>query len=277
MEASSEERPLHGFTVGITAERKAAELGSLLQRRGAAVRYGAAMHTVPAPDDGELIAATDAVLAEPVHYVVAVTGSGFRGWLEAAERRGMGERLKQHLGEAELLARGAKASGAIRGAGLRESWTAPSEEMPETLEHLLLRGVEGKRVVVQLHGDPMSEFREKLRAAGAEVLPIVVYRWEDPADLPALDALIDAVIAGEIDALPFTSAPAATNFLMRAERTGRGERLLTALREKVFIACVGQVTAAPITRAGLPCSTPERARTAALVRLIADELPDRRR
>ena len=30
-------------------------------------------------------------------------------------------------------------------------------------------------------------------------------------------------------------------------------------------------------RAGLPCSTPERARTAALVRLIADELPDRRR
>ncbi|GAB2660736.1 hypothetical protein GCM10027271_19350 [Saccharopolyspora gloriosae] len=264
--------PLRGFTAGITAERKAGELGALLERRGAAVRYAPAMHTVPVHDDGELTAATEAVLERPVQHVVAVTGTGFRGWLESVQAQGSGERLLEHLGRAELLARGAKARGAIRGAGLRESFTAPTEEVADILARLLETGVAGERVVVQLHGDPMTDFRERLRAAGAEVLPIVVYRWTDPVDLPALDRLIDEVIAGEVHALPLTSAPAATNFLARAERTGRGPALLAALRG-VFIACVGPVTAAPIARAGLPHAMPERARTAALVKLVADELP----
>lgn len=269
------EQPLSGFTVGITAERKADELGALLTRRGAKVLYGAAMHTVPLPEDGELAAATREVLAAPVDFAVAVTGIGFRGWLEAAGHLGVGEELVRHLSGAELLARGAKARGAIRGAGLREAWTSPSEESSEILDHLLERGVEGRRIVVQVHGNAMHEFRDGLRRAGAEVVAVPVYRWTDPVDLGPLDRLIDAVIEGEVDALPFTSAPAATNLLDRAERTGRGEQLREALRERVFLACVGPVTAAPIERAGLPHLLAERPRTASLVRLVAEQLPAR--
>ncbi|MEV0698539.1 uroporphyrinogen-III synthase [Saccharopolyspora sp. NPDC050389] len=266
---------LSGFTVGVTAERKAAEIGSLFTRRGARVLFGAAMHTVPLPEDGELAAATEEVLAAPVDYAVAVTGVGFRGWIEAAQLTGVGGRLLAHLRSAEVLARGAKARGAVRGAGLVESWTSPSEESAEILEYLLARDLAGKRIVLQVHGDPMLRFREALRAAGAEVVPVTVYRWTDPVDLPALDGLIDAVLRGEVDALPFTSAPAATNLLARADRTGRGEAFREALRDKVFIACVGPVTAVPIDAAGLPYVMPDRARTASLVRLVADELPKR--
>ncbi|MBB5153369.1 uroporphyrinogen-III synthase [Saccharopolyspora phatthalungensis] len=264
---------LNGFTVGVTAERKAAEIGALFARRGARVIFGAAMHTVPLPEDGELATATEEVLAVPVDYVVAVTGVGFRGWIEAAQLSGIGDRLLARLRSAEVMARGAKARGAVRGAGLVESWTSPSEESAEILEHLLAHDLAGKRVVLQVHGDPMLKFREALRAAGAEVVPVTVYRWTDPVDLPALDRLIDAVLQGEVDALAFTSAPAATNLLARADRTGRGARLRETLRDKVFIACVGPVTAAPIDAAGLPYMLPERARTASLVRLVADELP----
>lgn len=267
--------PLRGFTVGVTAERKADELGGLLTRRGARVLYGAAMHTVPLPEDGELAAVTEQVLAAPVDFVVAVTGSGFRGWLEAAEHNGVGERLIEHLRSGALLARGAKARGAIRGAGLREAWMAPSEESADVLDYLLERGVAGARIVVQVHGDPMEQFRERLRAAGAEVVAVTVYRWTDPVDPGRLDGLIDAVIDGEVHALPLTSAPAAANLLGRAERTGRSEKLLEALRRNVFLACVGPVTAAPIVAAGLPYAMPERARTASLVRLVAEELPSR--
>ncbi|MGW1679960.1 uroporphyrinogen-III synthase [Saccharopolyspora sp. NPDC002376] len=271
----SEDQPLRGFTVGVTAERKADEIGALFTRRGARVLFGAAMHTVPLPEDGELAAATEAVLAGPVDYVVAITGVGFRGWFEAAEHAGVGERLLEHLRSAEVLARGAKARGAVRGAGLVESFTSPSEESAEVLSHLLERDLAGKRIVLQVHGDPMLSFRAALRDAGAEVVPVTVYRWTDPVDLGALDALIDAVLRGEVDALPFTSAPAATNFLARADHTGRGEQLRKALRDGVFIACVGPVTAAPIAAAGLPHAMPERSRTAALVRLVTEELPKR--
>ncbi|TDC90426.1 uroporphyrinogen-III synthase [Saccharopolyspora aridisoli] len=261
---------LSGFTVGITAERKAEEIGNLLARRGARVLFGAAMHTVPLPEDGELAAATERVLSAPVDFAVAITGMGFRGWSEAS-----GDALLAHLGDARVVARGAKAKGAVRGAGLREEWTSPSEESAEILAYLLEQGVAGKRVVLQVHGDPMLEFRRALTEAGAEVVPVAVYRWTDPVELDPLDRLIDAVIAGEVDALPFTSAPAATNFLARADRTDRGEALRKALRENVLIACVGPVTAAPIAEAGLPHAIPDRARTAALVRLVTEELPTR--
>ncbi|MDI2030065.1 uroporphyrinogen-III synthase [Saccharopolyspora sp. TS4A08] len=261
---------LSGFTIGITAERKAEELGNLLARRGARVLFGAAMHTVPLPDDGELAAATEAVLSAPVDFVVAITGMGFKGWVESS-----GEELVRHLSGARIVARGAKAKGAVRGAGLREEWTSPTEESAEILSYLLERGVAGKRVVLQVHGDPMLEFRRRLSEAGGEVVPVTVYRWTDPVDLDALDRLIDAVIAGEVDALPFTSAPAATNFLARADRTDRGEALRKALRDNVLIACVGPVTAAPIAGAGLPHEIPDRARTAALVKLVEERLPQR--
>ncbi|CAM00406.1 uroporphyrinogen-III synthase [Saccharopolyspora erythraea NRRL 2338] len=268
-----EQQPLTGFTVGVTAERKAEEIGGLLSRRGARVLYGAAMHTVPLPEDGELASATSEVLSAPVDIAIAITGVGFRGWLEAAEANGVRDRLVEHLRSATLLARGAKAKGAIRGAGLLEEWTSPAEESAEVLDHLLARGVSGARIVLQVHGDPMLRFQSELRDAGAEVVPVTVYRWTDPLDLPALDDLIDAVLAGEVDALPFTSAPAATNLLNRADRTGRGGRFRELLREKVLIACVGPVTAAPIAAAGLPYVMPDRARTGALVRLVAEELP----
>lgn len=270
-------RPLAGFTVGVTAERKAEELASLLERRGARVIRAPAMHTVPLPEDGELAAATAEVLAAPVDVAIAMTGVGFRGWLEAAEYNGDLERLVTCLRSAKLVARGAKARGAIRGAGLRDAWTAPGENSVEILEYLLGEGVDGKRVVVQVHGDRMIAFRQRLREAGADVVMVAVYRWTDPVDLGALDRLIAEVIAGEVDALPLTSAPAAANLLDRAERIGRGERFREALRDRVFLACVGPVTAAPIAGAALPYAMPERARTASLVRLVVDELPARPR
>lgn len=273
MDEATTARPLAGYTVGVTAERKAEELGALLTKRGAHVVHGAAMHTVPLPEDGELAAATRHVLEQPVDFVVATTGIGFRGWLEAAEDNDLGRQLVERLRPATLLARGAKALGAIRGAGLPDAWSAPSEESGEILEHLLTHDLTGRRVVVQVHGQPMLEFRERLREAGAEVIAVPVYRWTDPIDLDALDRLIGAVIDGAVDALPFTSAPAAANLLDRAHRLGRGDELHEALRTRVLLACVGPVTAAPIAEAGLPHVMPERARTASLVRLLVERLP----
>ena len=269
----SENGPLSGVTVGVTAERKADEFAALLTRRGARVVLGASMHTVPLPEDGELAAVTSEVLAAPVDFAVAVTGVGFRGWIEAADHNGVGERLREHLATATIAARGAKARGSVRGVGLHDPWTAPTEESSEVLEHLLSLGVEGKRVVVQVHGEPMTEFRERLRAAGAEVVAVPVYRWTDPLDLGPLDALIDAVLAGEVDAMPFTSAPAVVNLFGRADRTGRGEALRTALRDRVYVASVGPVTGKPLDAEGIPYVMPERARTGSLVTLLETQLP----
>jgi uroporphyrinogen-III synthase len=265
--------PLAGFTVGVTAARRADELGALLERRGAHVQHAPALRIVPLADDSELLDATHQLVAHAPDIVIATTAIGFRGWIEAAEGWGLGSSLLATLGEAELLARGPKVRGAIRAAGLREEWSPASESMAEVLQRLLDQGVEGRRIALQLHGEPLPGFVESLRAGGAEVVGVPVYRWMPPEDIAPVDRLIDATIARAVDAVTFTSAPAAASLIARAELRGIREELLQALRHDVLAACVGPVTAAPLEEHQVPTLQPERFRLGPLVQLLCVELP----
>lgn len=267
--------PLAGFVIGITAARRADELGALFVRKGATVRYGPAIRIVPLADDTELRSATTRLLEDRVDAVVATTGIGFRGWIEAAEGWGLGESLLTRLGEASLLARGPKARGAIRAAGLSEDYSPASESNAEVLQHLLDSGVDGQRIAVQLHGEPLPYFVDSLRAAGAEVIEVPVYRWVAPADPGPLDRLLDAVLDGAVDALPFTSAPAAASMLAIAKRTGRLPGIIQALETRVVAACVGPITAGPLAALGIPTVQPSRSRIGALARTVSDALEAR--
>ncbi|WP_055722435.1 uroporphyrinogen-III synthase, partial [Streptomyces niveiscabiei] len=269
--------PLAGFTVGVTAARRAEELGALLQRRGAAVVHAPALRIVPLADDSELLSATKDLLDQAPDIVVATTAIGFRGWIEAADGWGLGEPLLARLSTVELLARGPKVKGAIRAAGLTEEWSPSSESMAEVLDRLLDHGVEGRRIAVQLHGEPLPGFVEALRAAGAEVVGVPVYRWMPPEDLAPLDRLLDATISRGLDAVTFTSAPAAASLLSRAEQRGLSGELLAAFQHDVLPACVGPVTALPLQAAGVDTVQPERFRLGPLVQLLCQELPGRAR
>ncbi|MGH3570120.1 MAG: uroporphyrinogen-III synthase [Pseudonocardia sp.] len=267
--------PLAGFTVGVTAARRAEELGAMLARRGAAVLQGAALRIVPLADDTDLRGATGELIARPPDVTVATTGIGFRGWVEAADGWGIGEDLLRALGGGRLIARGPKARGAIRASGLVDAWSPPSESSAEVLSYLLAAGVEGLRIAVQLHGEPLPDVVEALTVAGAEVVEVPVYRWMPPADIAPLDRLTDAVLTGGIDALAFTSAPAAASMLARAATRGLREELLTALRGPVLALCVGPVTAGPLETVDVPTVQPQRSRLGAMVRQLEAELPSR--
>jgi uroporphyrinogen-III synthase len=268
--------PLAGYTVAVTAARRKEELGALLDRRGARVVYAPAIRIVPLADDAELVAATREVLARPVDLVVATTGVGFRGWLEAADAWDLP--LVEHLRSARVLARGPKARGAIRGGGLVDAWSPESESSAEVLEHLLSGAegpLEGRRIVVQLHGDPLPELVTGLRQTGADVLTVPVYRWVLPEDVAPVHRLVASVVAGAVDAVTFTSAPAAASLLAVAAEDGRRDELVAALRDRVMVVAVGPVTAGPLAAAGIPSIQPERARLGALAREVVARLPER--
>ena len=267
------EGALAGFTVAVTAERRRDELAALFERRGARVVKAPAITIVPLLDDQELHAATAACVELAPDVVIATTGIGFRGWLEAAEGWGMGDSLRAALGRARLIARGAKPCGAIRAADLNEDWSAVSESSEEILERLLEQGVAGRRIAVQLHGGPQAEFTGALREAGAAVLEIPVYRWTLPADLAPVRRLVGQIVAGQIDAVTFTSAPAVQALLDIAG--GGVDSVLDRFRERTMAACVGPVTAAPLVARGVPVVTPARSRLGALVKTVTDELPTR--
>lgn len=269
--------PLAGYTVGITAARRREEFGAALERRGARVVYAPSIRIVPLADDAELLVATQRCLAAPLDFAIATTGIGYRGWMDAAETWGLAEKLTEHLGGATIIARGPKAKGAIRASGLREEWSPDSESSSEVLEHLMANyDLEGRRIAVQLHGEPLPDVVETLRVAGAEVIEVPVYRWVPPEDPAPLTRLIEASVAGTIDCVAFTSAPAVVSFLQAADQMGQGAAVRAALREDVVAACVGPVTAGPLVREHIPALQPRRSRLGALVREIVDELPRRR-
>lgn len=272
-----EQGPLAGFTVGVTAARRADELGALLRRRGAAVVHGPALRIVPLADDTELLAATKELIDHAPDVVVATTAIGFRGWVEAADGWGHGEELLDCLRGVELLARGPKVKGAVRAAGLTESWSPSSESMAEVLDRLLAEGVAGRRIALQLHGEPLPGFVEALTAGGAEVVGVPVYRWMPPEDTAPLDRLLDGVLNGSLDAVTFTSAPAAASLLTRAQDRDVLPEFLAALRNEVLAVCVGPVTALPLQAHGIDTLQPERFRLGPLVQLLCQELPSRAR
>jgi uroporphyrinogen-III synthase len=267
--------PLTGFTVAVTADRRRDELAALLERRGARVVLAPALRIVPLADDTDLRLATLACVAKPLDAVVVTTGVGLRGWLEAAEGWGQVEALRSRFAAGYLVARGPKARGAVRAAGLVEAWSPDSESDDEVLDHLLDIGVAGKRVALQLHGEPQPEFSAALRDAGADVVEVPVYRWAPPIDPAPLRRLVDLTATRLVDAVTFTSAPAVGSLLRAAGPDG--EAVLHALRTDVVAACVGPMTAAPLRRRGVPVVEPTRARLGALVRALVEELPRRSR
>jgi len=263
------EQTMAGCVVLITADRRSAELGAALERRGARVRHAPALGIVPLAGDEALLDATRALLADPPDTVVVTTGIGFRGWVEAADAAGLADRLLALLGSARLVARGPKARGAIQAAGLVADWVAESETNGEIAQVLLDEGVDGLSIAVQHHGAGSDGLDEAFAAAGAKVRSLVVYRWGPPPDPEALHAGVRAAADGEIDAVVFTSAPGAAAWLDAADSLGVGERVVARTREGAMVAAaVGPVTAKPLLERGITPLVPERGRLGSLVRAL---------
>jgi uroporphyrinogen-III synthase len=168
---------LTGFTVAVTADRRRDELTALLERKGARVVLAPALRIIPLADDSELRTATLTCIAHPPEITVVTTGIGLRGWLEAAEGWGLADALRGRLLRTTLIARGPKARGALRAAGLTDAWSPESESCDEMLDYLIgtvdgcgmAGGVAGRRIAVQPHGS-RSRSSARRRAAGADVI-----------------------------------------------------------------------------------------------------------
>lgn len=264
---------LEGFRIGVTSDRRSADLIDALERRGAQVLHAPTLRIANARLDDPVLADTRAILAARPDVLLATTAYGVRRWFEVADAAGLGEALVEALSGAAILVRGPKARGGIRAAGLNDTAMSPSETTESLVDTLLASYPAGLVVAVQVHGflDPAQ--LDRLRTAGHHVLTVEPYRWTLPDDGDdRVDRLIDAICTGGVDCVTFTSAPAVTALLAAAESTDRLPAVVAALRDRVVAAAVGPVTAAPLVEAGIVPIQPERYRMGALIRLVCEHL-----
>lgn len=260
---------LAGCTVIIAADRRASDLATALERRGAQVHRAPAMTIVPNADDAELLRRTERLIVSPPDIVVVTTGVGFRGWMDAAHEHGLDEQLTAAFAGAQFVARGPKAHGAIQQAGFTADWVAESETSAEVGEYLRASRIAGKRIAVQHHGAGADGLDELLAADGAEVVSITVYRWGPPPDPEVVRRSALQAASGEADAVLFTSAPGASSWLQVAADAGASEGISRrASQGRLLLAAVGPITAAPLLEAGMRTTVADRGRLGSLARCV---------
>jgi uroporphyrinogen-III synthase len=269
-------RPLEGFVIGVTADRRSAEQAELLRRRGASVMHGPTIATAYLGSDERLLDATARVISIQPDYLVATTGIGVRAWFEAAQAAGTSDDLLAALSGTVVLARGPKAAGALETAGLRVEARASGERLTDLMSVLEERDLAGRVVAVQLYGDESPPLLAQLEERGATVLTVPVYRWRMPDDPQPALRLIEGACDGRLQAVTFTAAPAVHNLFTLAEGLGLADELTRRFNSSVLAACVGPVCGDAARAHGVEEPVqPGIGRLGLLVRALSDRLATR--
>jgi uroporphyrinogen-III synthase len=265
--------PLAGWTVAVTAERRASEQVELLERRGATVLLAPTVRTERVAHT-TLRSATAAVIEHPPDLWVASSAAAVQGWIASAWSWGLGPSLMSVLQASPVLPRGASTAGALVGEGFDVDRRAGIENLSGLVDHLAERGIAGRRIGVLLHGSDMTWFADALHQLGAEVTEVPVYRLIAPDPEAGLVRLRDAATTRELDAITFTSQAAARNLAVQG-----GPELLDRLAAAgVVCACVGPMTARAARAAGLPGVVAARpSRLGSMIGLLAEHLGRRGR
>jgi len=254
------QRPLFGRRVLVTRTRQQASvLRQKLADLGADVLEAPTIELVPPGDWRAVDAAVrdvrgcDWLLLTSAHAVNAL-----------AERLAVLRLDARHLAGVKVAAIGDATAAALRQRLGIAADLVPTRFVGESLagELIAKQDIAGRRVLLLRADIARPALPRLLTEAGAAVTEVVAYHTRMAASLPA--GVLDALRAGRVDWVTFTSSSTATNLaaLLGAE---------VALLERVRIASIGPITSATVRELGLTVAVEAQAATVdALVAAIGD-------
>ena len=240
---SDSARPLAGRTIALPEARELDRLAVLIEAEGARTWRCPLVAIQDAPDQREVEAWLRALAAGELDDLIFLTGEGLRRLLAAAERIGLREAVVAALGRARKVTRGPKPARALHEIGLHPDLAASTPTSAGVIETLSALDLRGRRVGVQLYGeDPNRPLVDFLDGAGAIVRTVAPYVYASASDAGAVVALIDALEAGQVDAIAFTSASQVDRLFQVGGGQGEGgdDRLRAALA-RACVAAIGPI------------------------------------
>ncbi|MFT3923519.1 MAG: uroporphyrinogen-III synthase [Myxococcales bacterium] len=227
-----ESEGLKGMRVAIFETRFSEEFANLVRKQGAEPLVGPSLVEAPLDLGPEVQTFIDALRAGSLDGLLVLTGVGNRKLVQlVAARMGVDE-FAERLRGILVAARGPKAVRALREIGVTPQVAAPEPHTWQTLLSVLEAhtSLSGKRLALQQYGVPHEQLTRALTERGVQVMQVPVYRWQLPDDLGPLERVIQAICAGTVEVVLFTSAPQAGSLLEVAERMGCESELRLALR-----------------------------------------------
>lgn len=244
---------MSGPRIGLLEARMSGELAALVRRHGGEPRVVPALRETPAADAarsvGELI---DALTRRDVDIMVFMTGVGASALFAEAERLSRAAELVAGLQSTTNVCRGPKPRPPLKQRGVPISITVSrpytTADVIATLGGMRLAD---RGVAVIHYGERNADLAAGIEAAGARLRELCLYEWKLPDDTRPLEAFVAAVVAGDLDAVAFTSQVQVRHLFQVAVWHGRVDSLRNALNQTIATAAVGPTCAAALEAEGV--------------------------
>jgi len=243
--------PFAGLRVLSLESRRAKEMEALIRREGGDPFIAPSVQERVLDDQGEAIRFVERLEADEFDMVIVMTGTGLAFLRDQVVAHSSAARLGAALGRATIVSRGPKPLPILRELGARAQVVVPEPNTWKEIVEAVAARTE-RRIAVQEYGRPNLEMNAALEKLGAFVTPIVLYRWELPADVEPLRTAVRRLAGRQFDVILFTSSIQLDHLMMIANTLGLESQVTTALREYTAIASVGPVMTASLETAGLP-------------------------
>jgi uroporphyrinogen-III synthase len=263
-------RTLSGRTVAILEGRQGLEIAAMVSRLGGTPINAAAVRERPtAVDAGPMLRR---LVDGTVQVVVVQTGAGVSALFAEAERRAMLDAVRQGFATTTVVCRGPKPLAVLKRHGLTPCFVT---DKPHTTRELIAildtQPLAGRHVLLLHYGERNHLMSAGLADRGAVVEDMCLYEWALPDDVEPLRSIVARTIAGEIDAMLFTSQVQLRFLFEVAADGGVLDGLKRALNEDVIVGAVGPVCASALRDGGVVADVlPAQSNSACLVGAVAD-------
>lgn len=238
-------------TIAILESRTGEQMADLVRKYGGIPFSAPALAEVPDIDAAHLARMIAGWQLDPPDAFIFQTGVGTKALFATTDSLQLTGQLLQCLQSAQVIARGPKPTTVLRSYKVRIDKNAEDPyTTPQIIEALDALEIKGRHMVVQRYGSDNVELQNALDDRQFAVEEIATYRWSLPADTKPLLALMDALAAGNIDMVCFTSASQAENLFKLAAHAG-GAQQLQARLNSTKIASIGPACSKVLTALGI--------------------------
>lgn len=265
MSGSAGDTGFGGARVLVLESRLATETAAMVRRLGGDPVIAPSVAEVDVNADAPVESFVDALgTGNPV--AVFLTAVAVNRLFAIADRLKLSDRMRRGLRAATTIARGPKPGGALARRGVAPSYTVAEPYTTTDVVRVLEQIAVARRDVTVVHyGERNETLVRRLKARGADLRELSLYEWRLPEDVGPLSNAIDALIAGDIPIVTFTSQ-IQVRHLVEVAGPARRERLIAALNGHVLVGAVGPTCAAGCLSVGVrPHVVPGHPKLAALL------------
>jgi uroporphyrinogen-III synthase len=257
-------KDLTGKRIVIGASRKTEEMSALIEKQGGI--------PIIRPLQGTVFLAEKKVepkltklIQERIDWAVFTTGIGIETLMNIADKLGVKEDFLNLIHRSKIASRGYKTLSTLKKLGVTPAAVDEDGTTRSLIKSLEGYDFNGKRVMVQLHGETAPALIQYLEDKGATVTTILPYE-HIPPQIETLAALYEELQGNIVDAVCFTTGAQVRSLFNFAREKDCVKDLLSCFQSKALAVAVGKVTADALREEGLErFIVPEHERMGAMV------------